>query len=58
MKAFNVAIFVGMYEVERGSADELMGLVTKEFTDGLCQKNPAGIFCKVDDSNEGNAGGR
>jgi hypothetical protein len=28
MKAFNVAIFVGMYEVERGSADELMGLVT------------------------------
>jgi hypothetical protein len=28
MKAFNVTIFIGMYEVEGGSADELMRFVT------------------------------
>ena len=28
MEAFDVAIFIWMYEVERGGADEFMGLVT------------------------------
>ena len=28
MEAFNVAIFIWMYEVEGGSADELMRFVT------------------------------
>lgn len=59
MEAFDVAIFVGMYEVEGGGADKLMRFVTcadfsgstgemtqmltKEFTNGLCHKNPAGL---------------
>lgn len=59
MKALNVAKFIGMYEVEGWSVDELVRFVTclyfsgfpgaimvrltKKFTDGLCQKNPAGL---------------
>jgi hypothetical protein len=58
VKVFNVAKFIRMHEVEGGSADELMRLVTKQFADGLCEKNPAGILCKVDDTDERNARGR
>jgi hypothetical protein len=59
VKAFNVAKFIGMYEIKGGSADELMRFVaylyfsgfaggrvlrlTKKFTDGLCHENPAGL---------------
>jgi hypothetical protein len=59
VKAFDVTKFVGVYEVKRGCADELvrfvtcvylsgfhggeMGRLTKKFTDGLCHKNPAGL---------------
>jgi hypothetical protein len=59
VKALNVAKFIGMNEVEGWSVDKLMRFVTclhisgfpgarmvrltKKFTDGLCQKNPAGL---------------
>jgi len=59
VKAFDVAKFIGMYEVKGGSADKLMRFVTclylsrfpgprmvrltKKLTDGLCEKNPAGL---------------
>jgi hypothetical protein len=59
VKAFNVAKFIGMYEVKGGSADEFMRFVTclylsrfpgarivrltEKLTDGLCHKNPAGL---------------
>jgi len=58
MEAFNVAVFVGMDEVERGSANELMWFVAEEFTNRLCQENPAGILGKVNDANKRDAGGR
>jgi hypothetical protein len=35
VKTFNVAKFIGMYEVEGGGADELMRLVTYPYLSGI-----------------------
>jgi hypothetical protein len=73
MKAFNIAEFIGMYEVKGGSADELMRFVTclylsefregrmvrltKKFTDRLCHKNPAGLQVRRESMVESGVGG-
>lgn len=72
MKAFNVAKFIGMYEVKGGRANEFMRFVTclhlsgfrgarmvrltEKFTDGLCQKNPAGLQARSESMVESGVG--
>jgi hypothetical protein len=52
VKAFDVAIFVWMNEVKGGGADEFARFIAEEIADRLCQKDPAGLLCKVDDADE------
>lgn len=55
VETFDVAIFVWMNKIERGRADEFVRFIAEELADGLCHEDPAGILCKVDDADEGDA---
>jgi hypothetical protein len=56
VKTFDIAIFVWMNEIKGRGTDEFVGLIAEELADGLCQKHPAGLLCKVDDADEGDTG--
>jgi len=56
VKAFDIAKFVWMNKIKGRGADEFVRFIAEELADGLCEKDPAGLLCKVDDADERDTG--